>query len=453
MPNPTARGARRVLPLIAAGAVLATVAACSSGATVAEDDSATSGSVDWWGWTPEIGVGQQYIDLFNEEYPDIEVDYRQIAVADYDSVIRPGLASNDGPDVFNLAPGGGVGGVERYAANAVDLTPAIEEALGADWQDLIAENGVIGMTSADGEMVGVPVGSTYAGSIWINPDIFAEHGLTAPTTYSEWKDVCATLAAAGEVCVGLGAGSNGTNQDLVHAIANSLEPGVWSAAVAGDTEWTDPVLVEAMTIFADMLDSGMVQDGALGMQQYPDVNNLFMGGGAAMVSMGSWYMQYSTVAGMTAAVSAAGSSDAALFPMVNIPFPDMGDGSGTETLFGDVDYGLAVSSKASHPLAAQTFVTWLGTSEAAQQLVADSLNNIPSLRGITPAWDSIELVDAATQVDTLSSLQERASTIVEPRLGDIDAALGQAIGDALGAVAAGDSTPEDALATLESAAR
>ncbi|MGO3884978.1 MAG: ABC transporter substrate-binding protein [Mycetocola sp.] len=452
MHRPRTSAAQRTLALLAAGTLALGLAACSSAAPTAEDDSPTAGTVDWWGWTPELGVGERYIELFNKEYPDITVNYRQIAVADYDSVLRPGLSSSDGPDVFNLAPGGGVGGVERYAAYATDLTDAMAGALGDDWKTAIQENGVIGMTTESGQFAGVPVGSTYSGSLWVNPQILDDNGVEVPTTYDEWKQACDTLSAAGETCIGLGAGANGTNQDLVHAIANSLEPGVWTDAVAGEVPWDHPTLVEAMTIFADMVDSNMVQAGALGMQQYPDVNNLFMSGDAAMVTMGSWYMQYSTVPSMEAAVAAAGSSDADLFPMVNVPFPDMGNGSGNETLFGDVDYGLGVSTGASHPQAAQTFATWLGTSEAAQQEVANALNNIPSLSGVTPDWDAIELVDADTQQESLTTLQERASAIVEPRLGDINAELGQLIGDALGAVATGSATPAEALATLEASA-
>ena len=32
-----------------------------------------------------------------------------------------------------------------------------------------------------------------------------------------------------------------------------------------------------------------MQDGALGIQQYPEANNLFLSGQAAMIMMGSWY--------------------------------------------------------------------------------------------------------------------------------------------------------------------
>ena len=434
---------------LTAAAVVA-LSGCSGPSAAEVEDSATSGSIDWWGWTPEIGVGQQYIDLFNKEFPDIEVNYKQVATADYDSIIRPALASNVGPDVFNMAPGGGIGSIQVYEGSAIDLTPAITDALGDDWSSKIAEIGPLGLTTEAGKLAALPIGSVFAGPVWINPDIFAEHGLTPPTTYEEWIDVCAKFAAEDQTCFELGAGDNGFNQDLLHAIANSIEPGIWSKAVAGDAEWTDPALVQAMTTFEEMFHNGIIQEGAQGMQQYPDVNNDFLSGKTAMVMMGTWYMQYSTVQGATAAVSAAGVADAQPFPMVNIPFPDITGAGNPAPLFGDADYGLAVNVKSQQPKAAQTFVTWLTTSEDAQQLVANALNDIPSLNGITPTWDTVELVDAAQQQGTLDDLLERASGITEPRLGDINSALGQAIGVATGAVASGSESPRDALSTLQS---
>ena len=292
------RSRRRSLVSAAAvtAAVVVALSACS-GATPEVEDSATSGSIDWWGWTPEIGVGEQYIELFNEEFPDIEVNYKQVATADYDSVIRPALASNVGPDVFNMAPGGGIGSIQVYEGSAIDLTPAITEALGDDWSSQIAELGPLGLTTEAGKLAALPIGSVFAGPVWINPTIFAEHGLTPPTTYEEWIDVCAKFAAEDQICFELGAGDAGFNQDLLHAIANSIEPGIWSKAVAGDAEWTDPALVQAMTIFEEMFHNGIIQEGAQGMQQYPDVNNDFLSGKTAMVMMGTWYMQYSTMAG------------------------------------------------------------------------------------------------------------------------------------------------------------
>ncbi len=442
------RSAAAAIAVAASVAVI--LSGCSGSGGTATKDSATSGAISWWGWTPEIGVGKQYIAAFNKEYPNIKVTYKQVATASYDSVIRPALASSVGPDVFNMAPGGGIGSIEAYQSSAIDLTPAITKALGSDWKSKVAAIGPAGLTTKDGKLAALSVGSTFAGPIWINPTLFEKDGLTPPKTLDDWVQVCKQFAAQGQICFEQGAGDNGFNQDMLHAIADSIEPGLWSKAVAGTAKWTDPNLVKAMTTFRELFHDGIIQKGAQGMQQYPDVNNDFLSGKAAMVMMGTWYMQYSTVASATAAVSAAGVADAKPFPIVSIPFPDITGAGNPTPLFGDADYGLAVNVKSKHQKAAQTFVTWLTATDKAQQLVSNALNDISSLTDVSPKWSDITLVDASKQQSTLDTLIKAASTTSEPRLGDVGTALGQAIGVATASVAGDKATPAQALATLQS---
>ncbi|MDQ1597138.1 MAG: raffinose/stachyose/melibiose transport system substrate-binding protein [Microbacteriaceae bacterium] len=439
--------------LIVAGLAAGALAGCSSSGGSNSTDSATKGSITWWGWTPEIGVGKQYIAAFNKVYPNIKVTYKQVATASYDAAIRPALASSVGPDVFNIAPGGGIGSIAAYQGSALDLTPVVTKKLGSDWKSKVAAIGPAGLTTSSGKLAALAVGSTYAGSVWINPDMFSKYGLTPPKTFADWVKVCSAFASHGVTCFEQGAGDPGFNMDLLHSIADSIKPGVWSKAAAGKAKWTDPTLVQAMTVFKSMFGNGIIQKGAVGVQQYPDVNNDFLAGKTAMVMMGTWYMQYSTLAGATAAVSAAGVANAKPFPMVSIPFPDVTGAGNPAPLFGDADYGLAVNTKSKHPKAAETFVTWLGTNTAAQQVVANSLNDISALSGVSPKWSDVTLVDPSTQQSTLQSLIGRASKITEPRLGDLSTALGQAMGVATASVAAGNATPVQALTTLQSSAK
>jgi raffinose/stachyose/melibiose transport system substrate-binding protein len=440
--------------VIAVGLTAGLLSGCSStSGSSASTDSATKGSINWWGWTPEIGVGKQYIAAFNKVYPNIKVTYKQVATASYDAAIRPALASSVGPDVFNMAPGGGIGSIDAYQGSAVDLTPVISKALGSSWKSKVAAIGPAGLTTTGGKLAALSVGSTFAGSVWINPTMFAKYDLTPPKTFADWVTVCKAFAAKGATCFEQGAGDNGFNQDLLHAISDSIKPGVWTKAVAGKVKWTDPTLAKAMTVFKSMFGNGIIQKGAVGVQQYPDVNNDFLAGKTAMVMMGTWYMQYSTKAGATAAVSAAGVANAKPFPIVSIPFPDVTGAGNPAPLFGDADYGLAVNNKSKHQKAAETFVTWLGTNEAAQQVVANSLNDISALNAVSPKFADITLVDSSKQESTLQTLISSASKISEPRLGDVSTALGQAIGVALSSVAAGNATPSAALATLQSASK
>ncbi|MDQ1605667.1 MAG: raffinose/stachyose/melibiose transport system substrate-binding protein, partial [Microbacteriaceae bacterium] len=111
------------------------------------------------------------------------------------------------------------------------------------------------------------------------------------------------------------------------------------------------------------------------------------------------------------------------------------------------------NTKSTHQKAAETFVTWLATNEAAQQVVANSLNDISALSSVSPKWSDVTLVDQSSQQSTLESLIGNASKITEPRLGDLSTPLGQAIGVATASVAGGQATPTAALTTLQSSAK
>jgi ABC-type glycerol-3-phosphate transport system substrate-binding protein len=441
----------RILTAIAVASVAAIgLAGCSSGDSGSSSGSATSGTINWWGWTPQSGkVANAYIGAFNKVYPNIHVKFKQLQISGYDAGLRPALASSVGPDVFDVAPGGGIGSVAQYAQNAVDLTPSVKKALGSDWKSKVAPIGV-GSLTVKGKLAGLSIGSTFGGNLWINQDIFDKYGLKPPTTLSEWEKVCSTLASHDQGCFVQGAGQVAFDQDTLQSISDSVKPGVWTAASKGKAKWSDPTIVEALTIWKKLFSDGIMNKGALGLQQYPDANNAFMGGKFAMVMMGTWYMQFTTQAGASSAVQASGVSGAKPFNMIAIPFPDVAGNGNPAQLYGDSDYGLAVNARSKNQEAAKTFVTWLTTSKAGQQVVADQLNDIPALNGIQPTWDKVKLVNQSAQQPNLQKLIKETTTVKEPRLSLVSAKLQQAIGVAATSVAQGSATPEQAAQTLQS---
>ena len=439
-----------IAALVAAG----TLAACGTSAGGAGGSgggggggSATSGNLTWWGWTPTVQGAAAYIKAFNKVYPNIHITFKEITIAGYDAAMRPALAvAGVGPDLFGIAPGAGMA---LYAPDAVNLAPAMAKTLGPDWKSKLAPIGPAGLSTAAGKLAAAPIGSTFAGNLWINQDLFTKYGLTPPTTLASWAHVCSVFKAHGVGCFVQGAGQVAFNQDTLQEISDSIQPGVWTQASKGQISWNNPTIVRALTIWKEMFTDGIMEPGALGLQQYPDANNDFLSGKYAMVMMGTWYMQYATQVGMPAAISAAGVANPTPFTMVAIPFPNVAGGTNPPTMFGDADYGIAVNSKSGHQAAAITFATWLTTSTAGQQVVGNLLNDIPSLNGIQPDWSTVTLVNGSVQQPNLQQLIKSTSTSTEPRLSTISANLQQAIGVASTTVAAGSATPAQAAATLE----
>ncbi|MDR1431157.1 MAG: ABC transporter substrate-binding protein, partial [Propionibacteriaceae bacterium] len=378
----------KMIALLSAAAIaLSGLAACAdtsetpSSADPATTENATSGEIVWWGFTPGSPVNESYIEAFNKEYPDIKVTWKQTSIEDYDAAVRPALANNEGLDVYQLSAGSANGGAAVFGPSAIDLTAAVEQSLGASWRDQLSPTGVDALT-IDGELKALAAGAVFSGTLFINQDLFDKYSLKAPTNWDEWKNVCDTFKKNDVGCFIQGAGQGAFNIDTVHAIADNVAPGNFVKATKGELDWTDPTMVKSLELWKKLFDEGIMQEGALGQMQYPDGHNGFMSGKYAMVMMGTWYLQFLNPEVMKAAIEGAGST-AEPFTMMPIYFPDIAGTGNTGSLFGDVDYGQAVSANSQNKGPATTFALWLGTSDAGQQAIADSLNLIPALKKIT----------------------------------------------------------------------
>jgi raffinose/stachyose/melibiose transport system substrate-binding protein len=442
------RKTRAAAAIVATGLVMASLAACSG--TTGAQGSATKANLTWWGWTPDQAVAENAIKSFNKQYPNIHITFKKIQDADYAAALRPALASSSGPDVFNLLVGGTGATVKTYGVDAVDLTPAMKKLRGSNWKQGLFTTGVTDFT-VGGQLKAAPIGKVAAGMMWINLDLFNKFNLKPPTTLAEWQSVCKVFRANNLGCFREGVDPAGFEQDTLHTIANSVQPGFYEKAIAGKAKWSDPAMVKTLTIWKNLQSDGILDPGALGIQQYPDVNNAFLSGKVAMVQMGTWYRQYTRTDTLKAALQGAGVADTSkLLTMVPIPFPDVAGDGNTIAAFSDPDYALAVNKKSKHIAAAETFATWLGGSKAGQQVIANNLDEDPVLAGVTPDYGSVPLVNAKEQTPYLDWLSKYTSNVTEARLANISGTLDQALLDSASSTLGNKATPSQAAQTLQS---
>ncbi|OPJ64246.1 ABC transporter substrate-binding protein [Clostridium chromiireducens] len=429
--------------------MMTTVLAGCSGNKKAEDTSSeTSGEVVWWGWTPGSPTNEKYIAEFNKEYPNIKVTWKQTSIDDYDAAIRPALANGGGVDAFEVSAGSGNGGVKVFGGQAIDLTDAVKKALGDNYEDKLNKASITTMT-VNGQLKALGVGTVYSGNIWINQDLFDKYNVKVPTNLDEWKEACKVFEENGIEGFVQGAGQGAFNIDTFHAIADNVSPGTFTKATRGEVKWTDDSIVKSLELWKGLFDDGIMQKGALGLQQYPDANNLFMSQKAAMVMMGSWYTSNTLPDTMKAAIESASSTEKP-FTMIPIDFPDIAGTGKTGSMFGDLDYSTAVSATSKNIKAATTFAVWLGTSQSGQQMIADSLNVVPSLKSATPDWNKVKLVNPDKQNEAIKKYIEKSMKSDDnPRFAGINADMNQKIMDVLAGVAGGSITPKDGAAQLE----
>jgi ABC-type glycerol-3-phosphate transport system substrate-binding protein len=422
------------------------LAACGSSPS-SNSGSATKGNITWWesNVTPEIA--HSWFTAFNKQYPHIHVTLKYFATPTaYDEGLSPGLASNVGPDVFDVTANGTVG-IQTYGQDAIDLTPAMEKLRGSSWKKGLYSPGITDFTQ-HGRLVGAAVGRVATGFLWINQALFNKYDVTPPTTLAQWVSDCKIFRSHNLGCLTEGVGPPGFDVDTIHAIANSVKPGAWLKAANGKMSWNSAPIVKALSIFQQMAQDGVLDPGADGIQQYPDATNNFLSGKDAMVMMGTWYQQYTTTAALKAGIEAAGVPVPSKLPtFVPVLFPNVGGHK--SYLVGDPDFALAVNAKSKQTAAATTFALWVSSTEKGQQAVATSLTETPVLLSVTPDWKSLSLVDPSVQLPKLEQLSPLLNAVTEPRQANLSAAMIAAIEVADESVVGGQATPQQAAAKLE----
>jgi raffinose/stachyose/melibiose transport system substrate-binding protein len=447
------RQARRAVFAAAAGGALlaATLTGCSGQAASTNGGSATKGKVTWWSWTPDNDLAGREIAAFNKDYPNIQVTYKKVPIDNYAAVLRPALASNDGPDVFTVNASGSFSGT-TFAPYAYDLTADTKKLLGADWKSKVASTGTKAFT-VKGRLVAMQWAKVGAGIMWINKETFDKYKVAVPTNLAEWQKACDTFRSKGLGCFreGMG-GTAGFVIDTLHSIMDSVQPGLWTDLLAGKAKWTDAGVVQSMQILQNLTKSKILDPGATGIQQYPDVNNDFLTGKVPMVQMGTWYQQYASVASLTAALQGAGvPANTKKVTIMPISFPDVAGKGNPSTLFTDPDAGQAVNAKSKVRSAAVTFALWLGGTKNGQQVVANNLDEFPTLNGVGVQFDKVTLVNPSVQGPALQGVTKQLQSATEARSYGIGAQLSAAIIQACQQVTSGKA-PADVLGTVQTAA-
>ena len=435
-------------------ALTALTSCAGSGGGGGNGGSATSGTINWWSWTPDNDVAARVIALFNKQYPNIKVNYKIIQDSNYTAVLRPALASSNGPDTFTLATNGTAGQVNIFAPYTLNLTSKVQALLGADWKSKVY--GVASYPNGytyQGKLTGMPWGRMTNGTIWIDVNLFKKYNVKVPTTLPQWVAACKVFQAHGHGCLteGVGDGS-GFDITTLHTIMNSVEPGLFTKITTGKAQWTDPAVLQSWAIFKEMQNDGILDPGSVGTQQYPQSNNNFLSGKDAMVQMGYWYAQYATNASLTAALAGAGvPANTPKITIEPIPFPDVAGKGNAFTMFGDPDVGQAVNAKSPVRNAATTFALWIGGTKQAQQLIADNIIEIPTLAGVTPNWASTGLIDPSAQMPGLEWLYKLSAGTTEPRFANLPPVKFTAVSNANVAVVTGKQTPAQAAAAVQQA--
>ena len=289
-------------------------------------------------WQDEI------IPAFEAGHPGISVRFAPSAPTEYNAALNSKLEAGSAGDLITCRP--------------FDASLALYEAGHlADLSDMEAMGNFSDVAKAawqtdDGSATFcVPMASVIHGFIY-NRDAFAELGLEEPETEAEFFAVLDAIQADGTY-VPMAMGTNDQWEAATMGYQN-IGPNYWRgeegrrALIAGEQKLTDPDWVEPYATLARW--APYLGDG-YEAQTYPDSQNLFTLGRAAIYPAGSWEI--------------AGFNDLADFEMgaFKPPVREAGDAC---YISDHTDIGIGMNAATEHPEAARTFLAWVASPDFAE---------------------------------------------------------------------------------------
>jgi arabinogalactan oligomer/maltooligosaccharide transport system substrate-binding protein len=262
------------------------LAACGGGESESNDNTdstpepdSLSAELTWWDTSDPTNEGpafQALIDRFNEEYPDVTINYQSVPFGEAQNKFKTAADSGEGaPDILRAE----VAWVPEFASlgylYALDGTALLDDA--DDFLETPMSSNVY-----DGQTYGVPqVTDTLA--LLYNKRLFEQAGIEAPpTTWAEVEEAAAALKSKANVDgIYLNSGGYFTLPFIYGEGGDILD------AEAEEITVNTPEAVQGLTIAQDMVKSGVAVK-PVANDPYGTMMTLFKEGKVGMIINGPW---------------------------------------------------------------------------------------------------------------------------------------------------------------------
>ncbi|ADU95685.1 ABC transporter substrate-binding protein [Geobacillus sp. Y412MC52] len=243
----------------------------------------------WWTGAGEEDGLKALIKLFQEKYPDIEVENAAVAGGagtNAKAVLASRMQGNDPPSTFQVHGGAELNEGWVAAGKMEPLNDLYEK---EGWMDKFPK-ALIDMVSKDGNIYSVPVNIHRGNVLWYNKKIFADNGLQPPKTFDEFFQVADKLKAKGITPLALGdkepwAATHLFENVLLGTLGTENYKKLWT----GELSFNDPQVKQAVETFKKML--GYINEDH-SSRNWQDAAQLVAEGKAAMYVMGDWVKGY-----------------------------------------------------------------------------------------------------------------------------------------------------------------
>lgn len=326
-------------------------------------------TLTFWSWLPTTIQWDDMVKAFEDQNPDIKIDYTRTEQSDYLEKLQVAIASGTGPDIFGLTTGTMV---NQYAPFTASMDTLADQFI-PNWRNIISASAIDECVGKNGKLVGMPM--LVAGQMYMlyNDSLMRELGINeVPVTNGEMVDAAKRIRAQGFVPVAIGAADDWINVDWFVNVSNQFEPKAVYEAEEGRRSFTDQCFIDTANAWASLFKNGVFEDGALGVVTYPDARDqYFFNRKAVFFATGSWHVGPTSVTNNEIiGTEIKNKNDVIGMTM----FPQMGPNEFRATT--GVDLMLAVNKDSQKQSAAMKFIEFMSMGEGQQQWI-DSLQGSP----------------------------------------------------------------------------
>jgi raffinose/stachyose/melibiose transport system substrate-binding protein len=286
---------------------------------------------------------EKIIPAFEASHDGIKIKFSPTAPAEYNAILNSKLDAGSAGDIITCRPFD----ASLALYDAGHLTDLSDMEAMSNFTDVAKS---AWQTDDGSASFCVPMASVIHGFIY-NKDAFKEVGVKVPTTEEEFFAVLEAFKADGNY-IPMAMGTNDQWEAATMGYQN-IGPTYWKgeegrlALIKGDQKLTDPQWVAPYATLAKW--AAYLGDG-FEAQTYPDSQNLFTLGRAAIYPAGSWEI--------------SGFNTQADFEMGAFKPPVLKAGD-TCYISDHTDIGIGMNAKTANPEAAKTFLSWVASPEFA----------------------------------------------------------------------------------------
>ena len=307
------------------------------------DDSVTLTIESWRNDDLQIW-SETIIPAFNVQYPDIEVVFAPSAPAEYNAALNARLEGGTAGDLITARPFDA--SLELYERGYLE---GLNDLGGIGNFSEVAKSA---WTTDDGSVVfAVPMASVIHGFIY-NKDIFSELGLSVPGTEQEFFAVLDAVQADGRYTP-LAMGTADQWEAATMGFQN-IGPNYWNGEDGrrGLLNGSEQVTAEQyVQVWEHLAKWGPYLGDGFEAQSYPDSQNLFTLGRAAIYPAGSWEISL--------------FNEQANFEMGAFP-PPVPAGQSTLYISDHTDIAIGLNAASENKEAAKIFLDWVASAEFAE---------------------------------------------------------------------------------------